>query len=120
MRVVLMFFMVCGLVAPRHHWGSRSPSLLKTLGQPTAARPALPALTRHARDGGSHGAHGGRRRGRGGRGGGRGAGRVEQRRPAAEFRQEEEERRGRQSGGTGLALGVLNNPPREDGSYNFK
>ena len=34
--------------------------------------------------------------------------------------QQEEARQGRQSGDIGLALGLLNNPPREDGSYNFK
>ena len=34
--------------------------------------------------------------------------------------QEFDQRQGRQSGDIGLALGVLNNPPREDGSYNFK
>jgi len=32
---------------------------------------------------------------------------------------QEEERRGRQSGGVGLALGILNNPADADGNYNF-
>merc|ERR1712032_1704158 len=30
----------------------------------------------------------------------------------------DEDRQGRQSGDIGVALGVLNNPPREDGAYN--
>merc|ERR1711936_782249 len=54
-----------------------------------------PALNRRERDGGSHGGH---RAGRGGFG---------------------QHRQGRQSGDVGVALGVLNNPPREDGAYNF-
>ena len=32
----------------------------------------------------------------------------------------QEERGGRQTGGTGVALGVLSNPPSSDGNYNFK
>jgi len=31
----------------------------------------------------------------------------------------QEDRRGRQSGGVGLALGILNNPTDADGNYNF-
>merc|ERR1712080_320603 len=31
----------------------------------------------------------------------------------------QDERRGRQSGGVGLALGILNNPTDADGNYNF-
>merc|ERR1712032_197687 len=58
-----------------------------------------PAHTRRERDGGFHGGNH-----RGGRGG---------------FGQHEPERQGRQSGDIGVALGVLNNPPREDGAYNF-
>merc|ERR1711881_81030 len=37
--------------------------------------------------------------------------------PAPARRQEQ--RRGRQSGATGVALGVLSNPPSSDGNYNF-
>ena len=80
------------------------------------------AHQRRERDGGFHGAShragrgqqgiGGRRQGQGGRRSGRG-----QRLQESDF---EEERQGRQTGEVGLALGVLNNPPREDGSYNFK
>ena len=88
-----------------------------------------PALTRRERDGGSHG-----HRGRAGRGG------FNQQRQGGNRRQQgsqggrrqgrgqnfeepdfvEEDRQGRQSGDVGVALGVLNNPPREDGAYNFK
>lgn len=32
----------------------------------------------------------------------------------------QEQRGGRQTGGTGVALGVLSNPPSSDGNYNFK
>ena len=87
-----------------------------------------PALNRRERDGGSHGGH---RAGRGGFG---------QQRPGRNQRQQrgqggrrqgrgqnfqepdfvDEDRQGRQSGDVGVALGVLNNPPREDGAYNFK
>ena len=66
-------------------------------------------LVRHERDGGAHGhGHGGRR-------GQRQQGHQNQRE-----QEEEEDREGRQTGGTGLALGVLNSPPSEDGFYNFK
>ena len=68
--------------------------------------------TRQERDGGAHGRHGrrGQRQGR------------NNRRQQQQRREEEvvEERQGRQSGDVGVALGVLNNPPREDGAYNFK
>jgi len=58
-------------------------------------------LQRQERDGGSHGLHG-QRHGR-------------RNEPVIQ-----DEREGRQTGGTAAALGVLNNPPSEDGSYNFK
>ena len=32
----------------------------------------------------------------------------------------QQQRRGKQSGATGVALGVLSNPPSQDGNYNFK
>ena len=32
----------------------------------------------------------------------------------------QQQRRGKQSGATGVALGVLSNPPSSDGNYNFK
>merc|ERR1711936_1273814 len=72
-----------------------------------------PALNRRERDGGSHGGH---RAGRGGFGQqrpGRNQGRGQN------FQEPDfvdEDRQGRQSGDVGVALGVLNNPPREDGS----
>ena len=90
-------------------------------------------FVRVERDGGNHGAHnrGGRRQGS------RRTGRRQQgldeevqqvvrggaRRRSEEGRrgrQEEEGRTGRQSGGVGLALGVLNSPADQDGNYNFK
>ena len=46
--------------------------------------------------------------------------RRQQNRNQEQFEEEFDPRQGRQSGDVGLALGVLNNPPREDGSYNFK
>ena len=90
---------------------------------------AGPDLVRGERDGGSH--HhpmhqGGRRRG------GRQNRRLQQnrrqrpqqnqRRTQQVFREQgvQEDRRGRQSGATGLALGVVNNTPTQDGSYDFK
>merc|ERR1712212_982368 len=39
--------------------------------------------------------------------------------PRRSSRRRDEERRGRQSGGLGLALGILNNPADADGNYNF-
>ena len=89
---------------------------------------AGPELVRGERDGGSHhmGHHGGRRRG------GRQNRRQQQnrrqrpqqsqRRTQQVFREQgvQEDRRGRQSGATGLALGVVNNTPTQDGSYDFK
>ena len=92
------------------------------LGQSDAG----PELIRQERDGGSHHMAHGRRRG------GRQNGRLRQqprqnrrqrpqqnqRRPAKQSFQEV--RGGRQSGATGLALGVVNNTPTQDGSYNFK
>ena len=107
-----------------------------------------PEVIRQERDGGFHGQHGGGGHGR--RQGRRFGQQQEQRQsrqfgrldvPAAESPrqgrnnrrqqnrnqeqfdnrdQEFDQRQGRQSGDIGLALGVLNNPPREDGSYNFK
>lgn len=71
-------------------------------------------VRRPERDSGFHGRHGGGRQG------------GSQRRGRNNRRQQQEqefvpeERQGRQSGGVGVALGVLNNPPREDGAYNFK
>ena len=82
-----------------------------------------PPLQRRERDGAFHSHSQARRAGRGRQGrlaGGRqrpgqGGSRRPQTAPAVP-----EQRQGRQTGGLGLALGVLNNPPREDGSYNFK
>ena len=37
-----------------------------------------------------------------------------------DYSQPQEQRRGKQSGATGVALGVLSNPPSSDGNYNFK
>merc|ERR1711874_430239 len=56
------------------------------------------------------GHHGQRRTGRQG-------GRLRQQQ--RQDRRFQEERGGRQTGGTGLALGVVNNTPTQDGSYNF-
>jgi hypothetical protein len=83
--------------------------------------------TRVERDGGFHGHGGGHSSSR------RRSGRRQQesggrrQRPQEEFQGErqapapvaQEERRGRQSGGVGLALGMLNNPADADGNYNF-
>ena len=91
-----------------------------------------PAHTRRERDGGFHG--GNHRGGRGqhdperqGRQGGNRRQQGENRRQRGGRRQNfeepdyvDEDRQGRQSGDVGVALGVLNNPPREDGAYNFK
>ena len=83
---------------------------------------AGPEVQRAERDGGSHGSAHGRR-------GGRRNNRLQQQQQQNQkqnnqqnFREEDfqEERGGRQSGATGPALGVLSNPPTEDGSYNFK
>ena len=79
---------------------------------------AGPEVQRTERDGGSHGqAHGQSH----GRRSGRRNGQLRQQ-PQQNTREEEfqESRGGRQSGATGPALGVLNSPPSEDGSYNFK
>ena len=87
-----------------------------------------PALNRRERDGGFHGHN---RGGRGGFGqheqrqGRQGGGRRQQQRGGRRQNFEEpdfvdEDRSGRQTGDVGVALGVLNNPPREDGAYNFK
>ena len=88
---------------------------------------AGPELVRGERDGGGHhmAHHGGRRRGgrqnrpRQNR---RQRPQQNQRRGQQVFRNQpvQEVRGGRQSGGTGLALGVVNNTPTQDGSYNFK
>ena len=48
------------------------------------------------------------------------SGQQQQFEESQDFNFEQDGRQGRQSGDVGLALGVLNNPPREDGSYNFK
>ena len=80
---------------------------------------AGPEFQRQERDGGSHGAPHGRRTGRRN-------GRVRQQNQRQQHQQTfrepdfEEVRGGRQSGATGQALGVLSNPPTQDGSYNFK
>ena len=83
---------------------------------------AGPEFQRQERDGVSHGAAHGRRTGRGN-------GRVRQQQqhnqrqqPLQTFREPDfqEVRGGRQTGATGQALGVISNPPTEDGSYNFK
>merc|ERR1712032_1318483 len=85
-----------------------------------------PAHTRRERDGGFHG--GNHRGGRGGfgqheperqgrQGGNRRRGGRRQNFEEPDF--VDEYRQGRQSGDIGVALGVLNNPPREDGAYNF-
>jgi len=80
-----------------------------------------PDVLRTERDGGSHGSAHGRR-------GGRRNNRLQQQQQQNQrqnnqqsFREEDlqEDRGGRQSGATGPALGVLSNPPTEDGSYNF-
>ena len=78
-------------------------------------------LQRRERDGAFHSHSQGRRGGRSrqGRVGGR-QGRQGQGSRRAGQSPAPEQRQGRQSGDVGLALGVLNNPPREDGSYNFK
>merc|ERR1739842_13180 len=93
-----------------------------------------PAHTRQERDGGFHGGNhrGGRggfgqhEAGRQGRQGGNRRQQGENRRQGGGRRQNfeesdfvDEDRQGRQSGDVGVALGVLNNPPREDGAYNF-
>jgi hypothetical protein len=92
---------------------------------------AGPELIRRERDGGSHHmAHG---RGRSGRQNGRLRQQPRQNRrqrpqqnqrrpPQQSFRKRtfQELRGGRQSGATGLALGVVNNTPTQDGSFNFK
>ena len=97
------------------------------LGQSDAG----PQLIRRERDGGSHHMAHGRRRS------GRQNGRLRQqprqnrrqrpqqnqrRPPQQSFRKKafQEVRGGRQSGAAGLALGVVNNTPTQDGSYNFK
>ena len=86
-----------------------------------------PDFQRQERDGGSHGSAHGRRTGRR-----NGAPRQENLRqqPQQNRRQQSEEnfedpeqqevRGGRQTGATGQALGVLNNTPTADGSYDFK
>ena len=73
-----------------------------------------PEVFRQERDGGSHGSD---HRRRSGRRDGRNRQQVQQIQGEQVF---QEDRGGRQSGPTGLALGVLNSPPTEDGSYNFK
>jgi len=72
--------------------------------------------TRVERDGGGFHGHGG------GHGGGRQQRQQQapRRRPQEVQVQVQDERRGgRQSGGVGLALGILNNPTDADGNYNF-
>jgi len=101
-------------------------------------------VQRSERDGGSHGHRAGRRFGRVQASGGlnvpgdnrrqgrensfgqgnrrqqnRRSGQQQQFEESQDFNFEQDGRQGRQSGDVGLALGVLNNPPREDGSYNF-
>jgi len=79
-------------------------------------------VVRAERDGGAHGGHsaGGHRQGRrGGRAGG-----ARRNRPQQVVNDDfeavfDEPRSGRQTGAIAPALGVLNNPPSEDGSYNF-
>ena len=81
-----------------------------------------PPLKRRERDGAFH-SHQGRRAGRsrqGRVGGGRQGQRLGQGNRRAQQSSVPDQRQGRQTGEVGLALGVLNNPPREDGSYNFK
>ena len=77
-----------------------------------------PALQRRERDGAFH-SHQGRRAGRT-RQGRLGGGRQGQGNRRGQQASVPDQRQGRQTGDVGLALGVLNNPPREDGSYNFK
>ena len=81
-----------------------------------------PPLQRRERDGAFH-SHQGRRAGRT-RQGRLGGSRQGQRQSQGNRRGHQsslpDQRQGRQTGDVGLALGVLNNPPREDGSYNFK
>ena len=82
-----------------------------------------PPLQRRERDGAFH-SHQGRRAGRPRQG--RLGGRQSQRQSQGQANRRgqlasvSDQRQGRQTGDVGLALGVLNNPPREDGSYNFK
>ena len=92
---------------------------------------SIPELQRQERDGGFH-----RHDMTNSRQGGRRNGRLRQqqrqsrrqpqqrRRPKQSFQEPEqrfqEVRGGRQSGVTGLALGVVNNTPTRDGSYDFK
>ena len=40
--------------------------------------------------------------------------------PARAHAQPQQQRRGKQTGATGVALGVLSSPPSSDGNYNFK
>ena len=93
---------------------------------------SIPELQRQERDGGfhdmTHSRQGGRRNGRL-RQQQRQSRRQQQqpqqrRRPKQRFQEPEqrfqEVRGGRQSGATGLALGVVNNTPTRDGSYDFK
>jgi len=77
-----------------------------------------PVETRAERDGGAHGGNHGRQ---GRRQGGRRNNRPQQQQVAQDDFEPifDEPRGGRQTGGTAPALGVLNNPPAEDGSYNF-
>ena len=93
---------------------------------------SIPELQRQERDGGfhdmTHSRQGGRRNGRL-RQQQRQSRRQQQqpqlrRRPKQRFQEPDqrfqEVRGGRQSGATGLALGVVNNTPTRDGSYDFK
>jgi len=81
--------------------------------------------TRVERDGGFHGAGGhggghggGNRQGRRGGAVGGGGGAPSRRQPEPQVFPQEN-RGGRQSGGVGLALGILNNPADQEGNYNF-
>ena len=79
-----------------------------------------PPLQRRERDGAFH-SHQGRRAGRSRQG--QRQGRRQSQAGGNRRGQQSlvpDQRQGRQTGDVGLALGVLNNPPREDGSYNFK
>merc|ERR1719175_58340 len=107
-------------------WRETEDSMV-TEGVIPARGGVLKESTRVERDGGFHGHGGGHSSSR------RRSGRRQQesggrrQRPQEEFQGErrapapvaQEERRGRQSGGVGLALGILNNPADADGNYNF-
>jgi len=78
---------------------------------------------------GAHGHHGGHRNQRGGRGGHNAAPVAfnddeynydyDYEQQAPERQPQQQGRRGKQTGATGVALGVLSSPPSSDGNYNF-